>query len=100
MARDRDHRLGKIWPVTLYPSGKCEVVFQHLSRRPPFDDIQLRMELRERLNKIPGVEMPAAKIELRPGFPLSVLADHGALTVFSDALNCFYGQATARTQFP
>lgn len=98
MARDKDHRLGSIWPVTLYPSGKCEIVFQHMSRRPPFDDIQLRMEFRERLNKIPRVDLPVAKIELRPGFPLSVLAEHSALTVFIETLNWFYEQATAQTQ--
>jgi hypothetical protein len=28
----------------------------------------------ERLNKIPGVELPGSKMELRPSFPLSVLA--------------------------
>ncbi|MBV9445626.1 MAG: DUF262 domain-containing protein [Streptosporangiaceae bacterium] len=100
MARDTDHRLGNIWPVTFYPSGKCEVVFQHMSRREPFDDIQLRMEFLDRLNKIPGVDLPLAKIELRPGFPVSILADRSALTMFIDALHWFYEQATASSQFP
>lgn len=55
------------------------------------------MEFLERLNKIPGVDLPVAKIELRPGFPLSVLADQDAVTVFIDALTWFYQQATAST---
>jgi alkylated DNA nucleotide flippase Atl1 len=94
LARGWDDPRGSIWPVALYPSGKCEVVFQHLARRPPFDDVELRMELRDRLNKIPGVDLPASKIELRPGFPLAALAAPGALAVFVDALTWFYERAT------
>lgn len=82
VARKDDHRLGNIWPVVLYPSGKCEVVFQHMSVRPPFDDVQLREEFRQKLNKIPGVDLPSSKLELRPGFPLSVLADEEARNLF------------------
>ena len=58
-----------IWPLTLYPSGRSEVVFQHLARRAPFDDPALREQLRQRLNTVEGVDLPAAKIELRPSFP-------------------------------
>jgi hypothetical protein len=75
MARTSDHPSGSIWPAALYPSGKCEVVFQHVANRPPFDDLELREEFRQRLNQVPGVDLPAAKIELRPGFDLSVLAE-------------------------
>ena len=62
-----------VWPLTLYPSGRSEVVFQHLARRAPFDDPALREQLRQRLNTVEGVDLPAAKIELRPSFPLAVL---------------------------
>jgi hypothetical protein len=53
-----------MWPrseILLYPTGKCEVVFQHMAIRKPFDDVQLRQEFRERLNKVPSVNLPAAK---------------------------------------
>jgi alkylated DNA nucleotide flippase Atl1 len=75
MARTSDHPSGSIWPAALYPTGKFEVVFQHLANRPPFDDLELREEFRRRLNQVPGVDLPAAKIELRPGFDLAVLAE-------------------------
>lgn len=75
LARDKSHPDGNIWPVTIYPLRGCEVVFQHLASRTPFDDIQLREELRQRLTSIPGIDLPAAKIELRPSFPLPVLSD-------------------------
>jgi hypothetical protein len=55
MARGWTDESGGIWPATLYPGGKFEVVFQQLSVRPPFDDIALREELRQRLNEVPGV---------------------------------------------
>lgn len=61
--------------------------------RPPFDDIQLRQEFRERLNKIPGADLPEAKLELRPGFPLELLNDQAARDQFIDALAWFYNQA-------
>ena len=92
MAREgrRPHNL---WPVVLYPTGKCEVVFQHMAIREPFDDIQLRQEFRERLNKIPGVDLPVAKLELRPSFPLALLASIEARAIFIDALTWFYNQS-------
>lgn len=64
----------KPWPFTVYPSGKCEIVFQHMLTRPPFDDAGLREEFRSRLNAIEGIDVPAGKLELRPGFPLTVFA--------------------------
>ncbi|MEH0934232.1 GmrSD restriction endonuclease domain-containing protein [Micromonospora psammae] len=97
MARDRRHELGDIWPAAIYPSGKFEVVFQHLSVRPPFGDVILREELRQRLNQLPGVDIAAAKIALRPGFPLTVLTDSDARDALLDHLRWFYDQAQMPT---
>ncbi|MEU8241365.1 DUF262 domain-containing protein [Actinoplanes missouriensis] len=93
MARERGHADGDIWPATIYPSGKFEVVFQHLSSRPPFDDMALREELRQRFNQLPGVDIAAAKLTLRPGFPLKVLTEPGATEVLLEHLQWFYEQA-------
>jgi alkylated DNA nucleotide flippase Atl1 len=84
---------GALWPVTLYPTGKCEAVFQHMAVRSPFDDVELRREFLNRLNKIPGVDLPEAKLELRPGFPLELLTDAASREVFIDALTWFFYQA-------
>ncbi|MFG2755807.1 DUF262 domain-containing protein [Streptomyces wuyuanensis] len=66
-----------MWPVAIYPvSGTVEVVFQHLKNRSPFDDTEQRRELLQRLNKIDGIELPEAKLELRPSFPVRVFAEH------------------------
>jgi len=90
MARGKDHELGNIWPATIYPSGKFEIVFQHLSVRTPFDDIALREEFRQRLNNLPGVKIAAAKLALRPGFPLDVLVDAKAREALIGHLDWFY----------
>lgn len=87
---------GSIWPLALYPSGKGEVVFQHLTTRTPFDDPTLREELRTRFNKTPGVDLPAAKLELRPGFDLAVLADSTACDSIIATLGWFFGKTRAR----
>lgn len=89
MARDRADPRGDIWPVAIYPSGRCEVVFQYLTPRAPFGDPQLREELRQRLNSIPGVDLPASKIELRPRFGLTALADSSGQDLFIEQLAWF-----------
>jgi hypothetical protein len=95
MARsdEQSDEYGSIWPAALYPSGKFEVVFQHLSVRPPFDDIALREELRRRLNEVPGVTIAAARITLRPGFRLDVLVAPEARKVLLEHLGWFYQRA-------
>ncbi|MFJ8695876.1 GmrSD restriction endonuclease domain-containing protein, partial [Streptomyces roseolilacinus] len=66
-----------LWPLVLYPvTGTVEVVFQHLKRRPPFDDERPRCELMARLNQVDGIDLAAAKLDLRPSFPLEVFAEH------------------------
>ncbi|MER7333516.1 MULTISPECIES: DUF262 domain-containing protein [unclassified Micromonospora] len=97
MARGKAHELGNIWPAAIYPSGKFEVVFQHLSVRAPFDDVTLREELRQRFNQLPGVDIAVAKIALRPGFPLAVLVDADAREALLDHLRWFYDQAQLPT---
>ncbi|MEH1168275.1 DUF262 domain-containing protein [Micromonospora sp. CPCC 205539] len=93
MARGKDHELGNIWPATIYPSGKFEIVFQHLSTRPPFDDIALRGQFRQRLNELEGVNLAAAKLALRPGFALDVLVNVKAREALIEHLRWFYVQA-------
>ncbi|MFY1693381.1 hypothetical protein [Plantactinospora sp. WMMB782] len=68
-------------------------MFQHLSIRTPFDDVALREEFRQRLNKVPGVEIAAAKLALRPGFPLKVLVDPDTRNTLIEQLGWFYEQA-------
>ncbi|MGC5036323.1 GmrSD restriction endonuclease domain-containing protein [Streptomyces sp. DT190] len=81
-----------LWPIGIYPvSGTVEVVFQYLKSRTPFDDTEQRRELLNRLNKIDGIDLPEAKLELRPSFPVSVFAEHGE--AICEVLDWFVGVA-------
>jgi hypothetical protein len=92
---DRGER-GPVWPVNLYPAGKgtVEVQFQHLAVRAPFDDVALREVLRERLNGLDGVEIPADRLERRPSFPLAALADEANRDRFAAVLTWFWKTAS------
>jgi len=84
------------WPWTIRPTaGAVEVVFQHLTTRPPFDDTAVRNELRERVNRIPGVDLPLSRLELRPSFPLQRLVGEVGLAAAIEAQAWFLGQLPA-----
>ncbi len=85
------------WPFTIYPTGKVEVVFQYMAARSPFDDIRLRQEFRERLDAIAGIELPASKIELRPGFQMSVLTESTVRDAVIESLAWFIEAAHQAT---
>jgi len=79
----------RIWPFTIYPrSGSIEVVFQHMRRRPVFDDITLREEFRQRL-QAGGLIIPESKLNLRPSFRCDDLRDSVVLTAVESALEWF-----------
>ena len=76
----------RIWPFTIYPRwGNIEVGFQHMRRRPVFDDIALREEFRQRLQAA-GITIPESKLNLRPSFRLDMLRDPATLTAVESAL--------------
>ncbi len=84
----------KTWPFTIYPSGKVEVVFQYMMYRSPFDRWELRDELRRRLNEVPGVDLPVAKVSMRPGFQVDVTVAESARELLLGHLDWFRRQAT------
>lgn len=81
------------WPLTIYPTGKMEVVFQHMSKRPPFDDIELRREFLDQLNGIDGINLESALLDRRPGFEMGILTTPGVVDQLIDVLAWFYNQA-------
>ena len=91
-ARTGPTRPKHIWPLTIYPSGSVEVVFQHLAVRPPFDEPELREELRDRLNQARGIELAEDRLERRPSFDVELLADQTTRQSVIDALEWFMGE--------
>jgi alkylated DNA nucleotide flippase Atl1 len=93
MSRVKSEPGGNIWPAVVYPSGKFEIVFQHLVIRAPFDERSRREELRQRLNQIDGADLPETKLEQRPGFPLELLADEAKRQTLVEVLGWFHDLA-------
>lgn len=87
------------WPFGVYPggSGTVEVPFQWMKIRPPFDDTSVREQMRTMLNHLPGIEIPVARLGLRPRFSLDVLGDPGAVEGLMEIMSWFVTTATDAT---
>jgi len=67
-------------------TGAVEIWFVHLAKKRPFADVELREELRRRLNAIEGVDIAEDRIGGKPKFPLSALRSPDALARFKEVL--------------
>jgi hypothetical protein len=74
---DIDHQM-----FAVYTSGQVEIYFQHYQGKPPFSDEPLRRELLDRLNGVPGVNLPPDSLSRRPSIPLDTFSDPIALRSF------------------
>jgi len=76
-----------LWVAACYPvTGTVEFSFQHLKSKEPFSEPELREELRQRLNKADGVEIPPGKISVRPSLKLDLLRSAQTRHALLDAL--------------
>jgi hypothetical protein len=78
------HQIFGVWS-----SGRVDVRFQYMKNNPPFDDEALRRQLLDRLNAVPGIQLPADSITRRPGIPLTTLAPEDTFQGFVAVLNWF-----------
>jgi hypothetical protein len=81
-----------LWPFVLYTYGRVEVNFGPMSRRRPFDDPNLREELRTRLLAIQGVDLPPVAEAKRPSIQVSSLLGQG-VEIFTATMDWAYEQA-------
>ena len=68
--KERDHQL-----FAVYTYRSVEIYFQWYQYKPPFNAIEKRLELLQRLNQLPSVAIPEDAIGRRPTIPLSVLVE-------------------------
>ncbi|WP_326824961.1 GmrSD restriction endonuclease domain-containing protein [Streptosporangium sp. NBC_01756] len=73
-------------------ADSVSVPFGTLKKREPFKDPALREELRQLLNASPGVDIPAAKLELYPSFKATLLANEAVWDVVVGCLDWFAAQ--------
>lgn len=83
------------WVTSVWTYSRAEIPFQWMLTRKPFDAEVKRLELRDQLNKIPGVEIPTDAITRRPTIPLAVLTDDAVLKTFLDILDWYIAEVKA-----
>lgn len=84
----RKHNDRSIWPVIIAPRY-LEIVFEYLSPRAPFDDEDLRHELRHRFNRLEGVDIAADRVSRRPRIRQHIVAREGNAERVIEALTWF-----------
>jgi hypothetical protein len=87
-----------LWPFVVYTYGRIEIQFQHIAKRPPFDDRSLRDELRLRLNEIPAVSISEEMLERRPSIDLFTMRSAEALKAFTEAMDWAFAQAKRQAE--
>ena len=90
-----DAKDGTHWVVSVWTYGETEIQFQHMLGRKPFNKQAKRLELLDRLNKIPGVEIPADAITRRPSIPLATFTDPSSLQKFLSVLDWYVSEVRA-----
>lgn len=90
-----DHKGEAHWVASVWTYGKVEIPFQWMRGRKLFEDEAKRLELRDRLNKIAGVEIAADAITRRPTIPLTALTDPAALQEFLSVLDWYVSEVKA-----
>lgn len=87
--------MGLFYPLDaeeVWVRGTVEIYFQHYKNRPPFDDVEYKMELLKRLNRIEGVNILESSINRRPSFGIILLAKEESYNQFIDTFDWFYKQ--------
>jgi hypothetical protein len=74
----------QIWPLFLWTYGRIQIQYGNLLTKAPFDRPEKRQELRERLRRISGIELPD-EVDKYPGFPMSILTPAEELEKLMDA---------------
>jgi hypothetical protein len=84
-----------VFPFLFYNGGGVEVGFHWMINLPykPFDDRDMRWKLRDRLQKIPGVELEEDRIDKRPSFLLEDLLQDGAFESFIETFDWILEEA-------
>lgn len=71
-----------VFPYHIKDYGSIVIYFTSLKKRAPFDQDAKRLELIEKLNKIPGVHIPPDALNGKPAFQISTLAQGECLEKF------------------
>ena len=79
-----DNQEGKRWLLSMSTVGHVCIPFGDMRRSPPFSSTDLRQELVQRLNRIPGVEM--SRIEGYPTVKLELFLPETSIQTFLETM--------------
>ena len=80
------------YPVWLFSDGVFQIQFQRMADHAPFDSVELRDTMLEKVNKIPGVDLPPDAIDKYPGIRMDVLAKGKAMDQFMAVMEWYVFQ--------
>lgn len=81
---------------SLSTAGEIEIVFEWCGRQPPFDRAEARLELRARLNALPGIHLPVEVVGSSAVLSLGALLPEPSLHAFLDTLGWILRQTRGR----
>ncbi len=73
--------------------GQVHIIFGYIGRLPAFEKLEVRELLRQKLNQIPGINIPSDELDGGVKFDLRLLAEEKALQRFIGAFDWFVQQA-------
>jgi hypothetical protein len=76
-------------PISIWTSSVVVLRFADLRKCPPWDKNVYRLDLLERLNRVPHFALPEKAIDKRVALPLQILGEPPAMELFDEALRWF-----------
>jgi len=80
------------YPFAIWTYGKIEIYFQWYKDKPPFDSIEKRKKILEKLNEINGVSIPEDRIDSRPSFDITLLKEKSEYEKFIRIYDWFFDE--------
>ena len=80
------------FPFAIWTYGKIEIYFQWYKDKPPFDSLETRKKILEKLNEIQGVSIPENRIDKRPSIDIKLLKEHSEYEKFIKIYDWFFDE--------
>jgi hypothetical protein len=87
-----DHKGKQYFPLTVSTHGRLGIQFYIFKTRPVFSDESKRMEILNRLNKIPGISLLPDSTERYPSIPMKTLKEPEVLNQFLEVFEWVFDE--------
>jgi len=77
-----EHLEFEYFTFSVWTYGAIDIQFQWMKNRPIYGSEQEKIELLNKLNEIPGINISKMRINGRPSFPIKTLSDTNSLNAF------------------